>query len=66
MELIINGKAKEFRERLTVGQLLQQLNLSPELVVVELNRIIVSPDRHDKTILKPNDTLELVQFVGGG
>jgi len=66
MKLIVNGKLKEYQEKLTVQQLLQQLNLSPERVVVELNRSILSPDMHNDTELKTEDVIELVQFVGGG
>ncbi|MCD6582771.1 MAG: sulfur carrier protein ThiS [Desulfuromusa sp.] len=66
MKLIINGEIKEYQDKLTVQELLHQLKLSPERVVVELNRNILSPDMHKKTILKKDDTLELVQFVGGG
>ena len=65
MKLTINGKTKEYQETLTVQQLLQQLKLSPERVVVELNRNILSADMHNKT-LQSEDTIELVQFVGGG
>ncbi|MCK5912677.1 MAG: sulfur carrier protein ThiS [Desulfuromusa sp.] len=66
MKLTINGKIKEFPEKLTVQHLLQQLNLTPERVVVELNQKILSPDMHSNAKLKAEDTLELVQFVGGG
>ena len=66
MKLTINGQSKEYPDKLTVQQLLQQLNLSPERVVVELNRNILSPDRHHETELKAEDSIELVQFVGGG
>ncbi len=66
MKLIINGETKEYQEQLTVLQLLQQLTLPPEQVVVELNRAILLPDIHHTTELKSGDTIELVQFVGGG
>lgn len=66
MQLTINGEVKNYQESLTVQQLLEELNLSPERVVVELNRNILSPDMHIRTELKPEDTIELVQFVGGG
>ena len=66
MKLTINGEAKEYREQLTVLQLLQLLTLSPEQVVVELNRDILLPEVHSTTGLKSGDTIELVQFVGGG
>lgn len=66
MKLTINGALKEYQEPLTVQQLLQHLQLSPKRVVVELNREILSPEKHINTELKTGDTLELVQFVGGG
>ncbi|MEA3362139.1 MAG: sulfur carrier protein ThiS [Thermodesulfobacteriota bacterium] len=66
MKLIINGKTTEYQDNLTVQQLLQKLKLSPDQVVVELNRQILSPNIHVKTELKSEDTIELVQFVGGG
>ncbi len=66
MKLIINGEVKNYQEGLTVQQLLEKLNLSPERVVVELNRTILSQDVQTHTELKSEDTIELVQFVGGG
>ncbi len=66
MKLTINGEIKEYQQHLTVQQLLQQLNLQSERVVVEINRAILSPDMHNTTELKAGDTIELVQFVGGG
>ncbi len=66
MQLIINGELKEYQEKLTVQQLLKKLNLSPERVVVELNRNIILPDKQVESELKSGDTIELVQFVGGG
>ncbi|MDX2479688.1 MAG: sulfur carrier protein ThiS [Desulfuromusa sp.] len=66
MKLTINGAIKEYQEQLTVQQLLQHLQLPQERVVVELNREILSADLHIDTELKSGDTLELVQFVGGG
>lgn len=66
MELIINGETHEYQKPLTVQELLQQLNLNPERVIVEINRTILSPTGHNETELKQGDTIELVQFVGGG
>ena len=66
MDLIINGERHEYQKPLTVQKLLQQLNLNPERVIVEINRTILSPDEHNETILKQGDTIYLVQFVGGG
>jgi len=66
MELTINGRKKTYQDKMTVQQLLQLLNISPERVVIELNNSILSPDMHDKMELKHGDAIELIQFVGGG
>ena len=66
MQLTINGQKKNYPDDLTVAQLLTQLNFSAETIVVELNRNILTPAAHASTRLNPGDTIELVQFVGGG
>ncbi len=66
MKLCINGQTREFATQLSIAQLLSELQLPAERVVVELNREILTADKHTETELKDGDTLELVQFVGGG
>lgn len=66
MELSINGKKKEYQDNMTIQQLLKLTGIPPEQVVIELNHSILSPDMHDTTELKDGDTIELIQFVGGG
>ncbi len=66
MDLCVNGQSREFPQPLNVEQLLEQLELKPERVVVELNREILTIDRHADIQLQDGDTLELIQFVGGG
>lgn len=66
MHLCINGQNREFPEPLNIGQLLEHLELNSERVVVELNREILTADKHADIQLQDGDTLELIQFVGGG
>ena len=66
MYLCVNGQSREFPQPLNVEQLLEQLELKPERVVVELNREILTADKYADIQLKDGDTLELIQFVGGG
>jgi len=66
MQLIINGKARDFPTTFSVAELLNQLGLTCGRVVVELNRNILAADHHSTTPLKNGDSLELIQFVGGG
>lgn len=65
MQLNVNGQIRKFNETLTISQLLQKLDLSPERVVVELNREILTSAAFS-TLLKDGDAVELIQFVGGG
>jgi len=67
-ELIIrvNGQDQMVPSPATLADLLQQLELDPRAVVVELNREIVRRPRLTETSLANGDTVELVHFVGGG
>ena len=62
----INGKEREIRPGLTVGALLEDLELHPGMVVVELNREILERDSYGGVDISEGDTMELVHFVGGG
>jgi thiamine biosynthesis protein ThiS len=61
----VNGHPKEVPDGTTVAQLIQQHNLTPQKVAVELNRRLLRSEKYD-TPLNPNDEVELVTFVGGG
>jgi thiamine biosynthesis protein ThiS len=66
MKIAVNGEDKEIANGLSLGGLLEQLQIRPARVVVELNRNIVSRDAYGATMLADGDKLEIVHFVGGG
>jgi sulfur carrier protein len=66
MKIRVNGEEKEIADGLNVARLLEELQIRPGRVVVELNRNIVSREAHGLTLLKEGDALEIVHFVGGG
>ncbi len=66
MRLKINGKERQFPEPLGLDELLGQLGVEQQGLVVELNREILPLERYSEIELKDGDTLELIQFVGGG
>jgi thiamine biosynthesis protein ThiS len=65
MTLQVNGQPRDVPDGTTVRQLIEQHQLAPEKVAVELNRRLIRTDRYD-TPLKPGDEVEIVTFVGGG
>jgi thiamine biosynthesis protein ThiS len=66
MNLEINGKRREVADGRSIAGLLEDLELDPRLVVVELNRRIVRRDEIDDVALADGDQVEIVHFVGGG
>ena len=65
MDLIING-TRENGDLATVLALLDARGHAPKSVVVELNGEIVPAADFAARALADGDTLEIVQFVGGG
>ncbi len=65
MNLKVNGNHREVAEGTTVRQLIEQHQLKPEKVAVELNRRLIRTDKYDLP-LNQADEVEIVTFVGGG
>jgi len=66
MQIIVNGSSRDLGGHATVAQLLEELDLAPIRVAVELNEELVSRRDFDRTGLKAGDRLEIVTLVGGG
>ena len=66
IQVRLNGKDREIESDLTVWDLLESLELTPHMVVVELNREILPRDALVDVRVQEGDQLELVHFVGGG
>jgi thiamine biosynthesis protein ThiS len=66
MTITVNGKPKELDAPTTVAALLESLGLDTARVALELNREILPRAEFVDRVLTNGDTLEIVQFVGGG
>ena len=62
----INGEGLPIVSLMTVAALVTQCKIRPETVVVEYNGVILAREKWEATMLKENDTLEILSFVGGG
>ena len=62
----LNGKDREIQPGLSVQELVESLDLNPQLIVVELNREILARERLEEIEISEGDQVELVHFVGGG
>jgi sulfur carrier protein len=63
---VINGKKCTDAVGKTITQYLAMAEYKPAQVAVEVNLEIVSKADYDNTIIKENDTIEVVTFMGGG
>ncbi|MEK7850464.1 MAG: sulfur carrier protein ThiS [Deltaproteobacteria bacterium] len=66
MKITLNGEPKELQDGHTVTALLEELGIQKDRVAVELNLDIVPKRRFADTVLKDEDRIEIVSFVGGG
>ena len=66
MRILINGEGKECEEGISLSDLLDLLELPLQRIAVELNREVVRRAEWKSTVLKNEDRLEIVHFVGGG
>ena len=67
MNLVINGKDINIDDGLTVNELLAQENVQmPDMVSVELNGQILKRTKFEETVLKADDKVEFLYFMGGG
>jgi thiamine biosynthesis protein ThiS len=65
MTVKVNGQDRDVTDGTTVLALIEQHNLTPQKVAVELNRRLLRTEKYD-TVLKAGDQIEIVTFVGGG
>ena len=66
MRILLNGEARDLAAPLTVQALLEQLDIDPRVVAVELNRVVVKRARYAETLIEDGAEVEIVAFVGGG
>ena len=62
----INGEQKEYPAGLSISEMLEREGFVKERVAVELNAEIVAKENYDAAILKDEDVVEVVSFMGGG
>ena len=66
IEIVLNGEPRRAREGETVLGLLEELQIDPARVAIELDRRILKRPFWADTALRPGAEIEIVQFVGGG
>lgn len=67
MNITIAGEKKEIKEGITVSDLIHSEKVeSPDYVTVSLNDDFIKSEDFATTVLKENDIVEFLYFMGGG
>ena len=66
IKIQINGKVKFITQDSNLSIVLKNLKIPLNKVAIELNHEIIDKKKINKIILKNNDKVEIVHFIGGG
>lgn len=62
----VNGESRTVPSDSTVTALLNELEIRPDRVAVEVNLQIVDRQSFDRQMLQEGDRVEIISFIGGG
>jgi thiamine biosynthesis protein ThiS len=66
LTITLNGDPFDLSGPLTVTELLTSLGIDARRVAVEHNLVVLKRAAFDATLLSEGDSVEIVNFVGGG
>ena len=66
IKIKVNGKYLQFDANNSLYDLIKKLKISVNKIAIEKNKKIVDKKRLKNIILKNNDNIEIVHFIGGG
>jgi len=66
IKIKVNGKFFKIDKNYSIKKLINKLKIPIKLVAIELNNEIINKKKINKKILKENDKIEIVHFIGGG
>lgn len=66
MRVYVNGESREIQGTPSLAELINELDLPAARIAVEVNREVVRRGEWGNTVLRDEDKIEIVHFVGGG
>ena len=62
----LNGDPYEIKNGTNLNELLNKLKIQKNKVAIEVNGEIIEKNKYPNLILKKDDKVEIVHFIGGG
>ena len=66
IQIRVNGKVKSVPAKYSISDLVKNLNIPIKKVANEHNQEKIDKKKINRIILKKNDKIEIVHFIGGG
>jgi sulfur carrier protein len=66
MKIKINGQVETLEQKVKLTEFLECKGLELDRLVIEYNKRVVGREEWEDIILKDQDSLEILRFVGGG
>ena len=66
IKIKVNGKFLKIDKNLSIKKLINKLKIPIKFVAIELNNEIINKKTISKKIIKKDDKIEIVHFIGGG
>ncbi|EAT15252.1 sulfur carrier protein ThiS [Desulfuromonas acetoxidans] len=66
MDITVNNQSRTVTQGQTLADLINDMKLDAARIAVEYNRDILTREQLAEVSLKEGDTIEIVNFVGGG
>lgn len=64
--IILNGEEQIIEDKITISQLILDLELDITKIAVEKDLEIINPDQFEHISLNEGSKVEIVHFIGGG
>lgn len=66
MKITLNGEPYELTSDATMQSLVESLQLDVRKIAIEQNQHIIQQGTYATTALNDGDTIEIINFIGGG
>jgi sulfur carrier protein len=66
VKIILNGEEKILEQKMTISQLIADLELDVRKIAIEKDLEIINPHQFMEIIIDEGSRIEIVHFIGGG
>lgn len=66
MKILVNGKEESIKEGMTLDEVINLKSYNPSHILVVYNSELIRRESLAGVVMKDNDRIEFLKFVGGG